>query len=231
VTSRTTLRRLILPAVMTLAMLGVLVSLGNWQLRRLAWKQELLAQIAQAEASPAVPLPANPEPYQKVRAEGTIRADRTALYGAFVRESPQGPRMGAELLAVMERKDGPPLLVDLGWVPQGALPSAEIWAGKRSVEGFIRAAERPGWFSAKDNPADRHFYTLDPAAIGAALGERLAPFTLIALGPTPPGGAPDPAHALPRPRNAHLSYAITWYGLAAALIVIFALWAQRTLRE
>ena len=44
-------------------------------------------------------------------------------------------------------------------------------------------AIRPGWFSATDNPATRQFYTLDPAAIGAALGlPRVAPFILVAMG-------------------------------------------------
>ena len=37
---RATMRRLIVPAVLTLAAFAVLVSLGNWQLRRLAWKEE-----------------------------------------------------------------------------------------------------------------------------------------------------------------------------------------------
>jgi surfeit locus 1 family protein len=51
----------------------------------------------------------------------------------------------------------------------------------------------------------------------------------VALGPTPPNGYPDPAKHLPRPPNNHLSYAITWYGLAAALVVIFVVWARKAL--
>ena len=76
----------------------------------------------------------------------------------------------------------------------------------------------------------RQFYTLDPEAIGRSLGlQHVAPFILIALGPTPPEHYPDPAKHLPRPPNNHLSYAITWYGLAVALVVIFALWARKVL--
>ena len=52
-------------------------------------------------------------------------------------------------------------------------------------------ATRPGWFSATDDPAARQFYTLDPAAIGAALGlPRVAPFILVALGPAAAGALP-----------------------------------------
>ena len=58
-----------------------------------------------------------------------------------------------------------------------------------------------------------------------------APFILVALGPAPPEGFPDPAKHLPRPPNNHLQYAITWYGLAAVLVVIFAIWSRKVLRE
>ena len=47
---------------MTAAMLAVLLGLGTWQVERLHWKQDVLSQIARAEAAPAVPLPDAPEP-------------------------------------------------------------------------------------------------------------------------------------------------------------------------
>jgi surfeit locus 1 family protein len=71
---------------------------------------------------------------------------------------------------------------------------------------------------------------LDAAAIGSALGlHDVAPFVLVAIGPRPPEQYPDPVRHLPRPPNNHLSYAITWYGLAVALVVIFVLWARKVL--
>ncbi|MBV8911687.1 MAG: SURF1 family protein, partial [Acetobacteraceae bacterium] len=71
---------------------------------------------------------------------------------------------------------------------------------------------------------------LDPEAIGAALGlGRVAPFVVVALGPST--SAPEPAHALPRPPNDHLQYAITWFGLAAACLGVFAAYARNLLRR
>ena len=99
-----------------------------------------------------------------------------------------------------------------------------------TVEGYIQPATSQAGSAPPDNPATRQFYTLDPAAIGAALGlQRVAPFVLVALGPPPPERYPDPARHLPQPPNNHLSYAITWYGLAVALVVIFVLWARKVL--
>jgi surfeit locus 1 family protein len=103
-----------------------------------------------------------------------------------------------------------------------------IPAGVTSIDGYVRPAEHPGLFSASDDPAARQFYTLDPQAIGTALGlQHVAPFTLVAMGPTPAAGYPDPARHLPRPPNNHLQYAITWYGLAVALLVIFGAYVRK----
>ena len=66
--------------------------------------------------------------------------------------------------------------------------------------------------------------------IGAALGlPGTAPYALVLLGPA--GSLPEPAQSLPRPRNNHLGYAITWYGLALSLIGVFAAFAWRNRKK
>jgi surfeit locus 1 family protein len=231
-------RRLIGPSLMTAAMLAVLLGLGTWQVRRLAWKEAILAQIAQAEASPPVPLApsdAVPPPFTKVAVTGTLMHDRSALFGADVRDTPAGPDLGAFLIEPLQRPGAPPLLVERGWVPVKRTTPVAMPQGEVTIAGYVHQADIPGLFAAHDDVVGRHFYTLNPAAIGAALGlERVAPFVLIALGPPPVPGAPIalpiPAEHLPQPPNNHLQYAITWYGLAAALVVIFAIWARKAVR-
>ena len=221
-------RRLLVPGLTTLAMLVVLCGLGTWQVQRLAWKTGILAQVDAAEARPAVPLPADPAPFLKVRVDGRFRGDLAALYAAEVHDLRDGPVMGGQLIVPLERAGADTILVDRGWVPQGRRDP--IPDGAMSVEGFVHPAEQPGLFAARDDPVARHFYTMDPPAIGAALGLQVAPFVLVAMGPTPPQGYPDPAQHLPRPPNNHLEYAITWYGLAVVLLVIFCLYARKVTR-
>jgi surfeit locus 1 family protein len=223
-----TARRLLVPAVSTVAMLLVLLGLGTWQVQRLAWKRGILSRIDAAEQLAPVPLGAAPPPFAKISVTGRLRTDLAARYGAQVMDTLAGAIPGAQLIVPLERPDGPPVLVDLGWVPEhgGApkLPEGDAV----TVAGFVRPPEHPGWFSATDDSAGRRFYTLDPASIGVALGLRaVAPFTVVALGPPPPDGAPIPAEHLPRPPNNHLQYAITWYGLAAALVVVFVIYARK----
>lgn len=224
-------RRLIGPGLMTLVMLAVLLGLGSWQVQRLHWKRAILAAIVRAEAAPPVPLAAAPDPYTKVAAVGHLRADLAALYGAEVRDTRTGPEMGGELIVPLERDGEVPVLVDRGWIPSTRRGPLAQPQGTVTVIGYVRPPDEQAWFSAKDDVPARQFFTLDPAAIGHALGYvAVAPFTLVALGETPPERWPDPAQHLPRPPNNHLSYAITWYGLAAALVVIFVLWARKTVR-
>ncbi|MGX9962059.1 SURF1 family protein [Roseomonas sp. F4] len=220
------MRRLLLPLLVVLPALAILLSLGTWQMDRLRWKTQLLADIAAAEAGPAIPLTANPAPYSKVAVTGRLDHAREALLGLEVR----GPVLGSHLLVPLLRDGAPALLVDRGWVPlEGAQPVRRP-EGLVTLEGYIRPGETAGPFAAQNDTAGRRFYSFVPADIGAALGlEQVAPFGLVALGTA--NGLPDPARSLPRPTNSHLGYAITWYGLALSLLGVFAVWARRRLKD
>lgn len=219
-------RRLLLPAAVTALALLVLLGLGTWQVERLAWKTDLLARFAAAETGPPQPLTDPPPPFGKVAVTGRFDHAREALVGLEV----QGTTLGARLVTPLLRADGPPILVDRGWVPferdrPVSHPDAEV-----TVTGWIRPGETAGWTSPTDDPVSRRFYTLDPAVIGAALGlPRVAPWVLVSLGPAE--GLPRPSTTLPRPTNNHLGYAITWYGLAAGLLGVFLVWARHRLKE
>ena len=229
-------RRLLVPAVMTAAILALACGLGFWQLQRLAWKTALLADIDRAEASPAISLPAlatpaDPPVFAKVRVEGHWLADRYALYGADVADTPAGPKMGARLIMALQRDGGAaPILVDRGWVPTDRAAGMAASRGGAAVEGYVRQPDRAGLFVPSDDPVQHRFYTLDPATIGPSLGlARTEPFVLVALGPATAGVYPMPAQRLPRPPNDHLSYAITWFSLGLVLVVIFLMYARKVL--
>ena len=230
-------RRFIVPGLSTVAMFAVLIALGTWQVYRLHWKQAILARIAVAEASPPIPLPPGPvtsppAPYTKIAVTGRFRFDLAARFGDEVRDTPEGAVIGYGQIVPLERDGAPDMLVLRGWVPEKRASALDEPAGLRIVTGYIRPGDGPHWFSPADDVADRWFYTLDPAAIGRTLGlARLEPFILVALGPSQPGLFPAPARELPRPPNNHLSYVVTWYGLAVALLIIFGAWVRKNVRS
>lgn len=235
-------QRIILPSFIALPILAVLLGLGAWQVQRLHWKLGILAELeAAASRPPVAPTSATP-PFTRIAATGRFRPGAEAIYGLEVR----GTTLGGSLVAVLEREGQPPLLVERGWVPlEGghvARPEGEV-----TVSGYARPSERHGLLSARDDPAARRFYTFDIRDMAEALGVPYAleyALTVVerrATGPVPSGlgttpaafsGAlPDPASAFPEPNNPHLGYAATWFGLAAAWVVIFLLWSRKRLSE
>ncbi|HET9147671.1 MAG TPA: SURF1 family protein [Acetobacteraceae bacterium] len=225
-------RRLIGPGIASFIGFWLLIALGVWQLHRYHYKQGILDAIARAQLAPPVPLPAHPSHYEKVAVAGRWMAGIAAFYGDQIRNSPHGQVQGGQLIMPLKRPDGRVMLVDLGWVEGRSPKPFPVPDGLVQVSGFLEPPNRPGLFSARDNPARRVFYTLDPRAIGRALGlSGVEDFTLMMLGPRPVAGGPIPAAALPHPPNNSLQYALTWFGLAMVLIFEFVFFARKRLIE
>ncbi len=220
-------RRLRWPALTTAAMLSLTLSLGTWQVRRLAWKTEILAEIDRGEQAAPVPLPLRPNPFQRVQVDGEYLPG-AARYGAEVRTGRAGAAMGAHVLALLRPDQGSPILVDRGWAPIDTEPPAP--PGRIRLEGYVRPPEPAGRLAIQDDAAARRYFALDPVRIGQTLGAgEVAPFTLVLMGP--PGSVPEPVRVLPRPPNDHLTYAITWFGLSAVLAVVFAVYARQVVQK
>ena len=197
-----------------------------WQLHRLAWKSRILAEIAVAERAPPIPLPPHPTPFEKVAVAGRLDLSRLATYGDDVRDVGGGVFQGTQLIAPLLRPGEAPLLVDLGWVPNGQRPATP--SGPVTLSGYMRPSEAPSWLSAPDDPRARRVYTLDAARIGAALGlAQVAPDILVVLGRQDTRHWPVPAEYLPRPPNDHLQYALTWFGFGGLCLIYFVLFARR----
>jgi len=234
-------QRIILPSFIALPILALLLGLGSWQIQRLNWKLGILAELEAAAARPPVAPAADTPAFTRIAATGRFRPGAEAMLGLEVR----GTSLGGDLIAVLDRPGAPPLLVDRGWAPMEG-GAVERPAGEVTVSGYARPTEHNP-LAATDDPAHRRFYTFDARAIAAALGVPDAlPYALTVvvpragaaapsgLGSTPApsrGPLPDPAAGFPEPNNPHLGYAITWFGLAAAWVAIFALWCRKRLSE
>ena len=96
----------------------------------------------------------------------------------------------------------------------------------------MRWPEAPSWFIAAHDAAGAIWFVRDQRAMAELKGwGAVAPFYIEQESPVPAGGLPHPAALKVRLRNDHLQYAITWYGLAAVLVVMFAIWTVRRRRE
>ena len=90
----------------------------------------------------------------------------------------------------------------------------------------MRWPETRHWFTPADDPVRNLWFARDPAAMAAAKALGSVPaFYVEQESPVPPGGLPRPGKlAVALPDN-HLQYALTWYGLALVLLIVFASWA------
>lgn len=242
------LRGLLVPALLSLVALAILVSLGNWQVRRLAWKEDLIARATGRPHEKVVDLPPAADwggldigdlEYRPFRLKGHFLNESEAWVFTSLGE-PRGRFSGPGywIVTPFALDSGGTVLVNRGFAPQGrqrpedrgeALPE-----GEATVVGLLRPDESPNVFTPDDRPEDNLFFARNIEAIAAAKGLTgpVAPFTIdLVAAETPPGGLPQAGETLIRFPNNHLQYAITWYGLALALVAIFIAFAAGRLRQ
>jgi surfeit locus 1 family protein len=238
-------RGLILPGLLSLSALAVLIGLGVWQLDRLAWKNDLIARVEARTRVPVAPLPPESEwknvnfendEYRRVTAHGTFRHDQEVLVYTVASEEPgrvAGP--GFFVLTPLLLPSGAAVIVNRGFVPLDRKDSATRKEGQATgrvtVAGLLRMPEDAGYFTPANDPAKNAWYRRDPAEIARALKlERAAPFTIDADRTPNPGGLPQGGGTRVNFPNNHLQYAVTWFGLALALIGVFAAFAWQRMR-
>lgn len=218
----------LLATAATVPALMVLVALGAWQLDRLAWKRDLTAMREAQLAAPAMPLPSAAEDwrawdFRPVIVEGEFRHDLEQLFGVAAIDG----QVGHRVLTPLIRPDGATVLIDRGWVPADrAHPAARRAgqiAGPVQVSGIARyrGAARPGWFTPDNRPEQSLWYWYDLDALEGALGLEVVPVVVEADATANPGGLPIGGQTRIALANNHLQYAITWFGLAAGLLVIW----------
>jgi surfeit locus 1 family protein len=231
-------RGLLIPTLFTLAMGAFLVSLGVWQLHRLAWKEAILARVAARVTAPPHPLPAPTEwprlkpddyEYRHIALDGTFDHSKEAL---VFRGTAAGP--GYFVLTPLRLADGAVVIVNRGFVPADrADPKTRLAgeiAGPVHVVGLMREPEPRNVFTPKDDPAAGHYFTRDPDLIATHFGLRdAAPFSVDADATPVPGGLPVGGTTELAIPNNHFSYALTWFGLAIGLFGVFAAFAWRKL--
>lgn len=140
---------------------------------------------------------------------------------------------GFDLITPMVLTSGGAVLVNRGWVPK-AWPEKDELTRRRptgTVErvGVLRAGGKGGNPWIPDNePARDQWYFTDAAQMAAKAGLSAAKPYIVKLTPgRDQAGYPKGPHASSRFRNKHLEYAITWFGLAATLVVIYVMYHVR----
>jgi surfeit locus 1 family protein len=225
----------------TLVGAGLLSGLGFWQLQRLHWKEAVLAQISARLDAPATPPPPrenwaalHPDDYdyRPVTLRGTFDHAKEAYLFRASATGAAGDGPGYEVLTPLRLVTGGVVVVNRGFVPAelqapARRQSGQI-AGEVTVTGLMRGPETRNMFTPADEPDKNLWFTRDPAALAALWGYKdVAPFSIDADATANPGGWPKGGATVLKIPNNHLSYALTWFALAATLVVVALVFVRR----
>lgn len=229
-------------AVLGLAAFAILIGLGTWQVQRLYWKEGLLATIEARRTAAPLPLAGIEARYQST---GDVDYTPVTATGIFRHSgerhflSTWKGQSGFFVYTPLELADGRFVFVNRGFVPYDLKDPAKRAVGQ--VEGEVTVTglarnpllQKPSSLVPDNDPAKNVFYWKDRDAMTASAGLRAAaeivPVFIDADAAPNPGGLPIGGVTLLDLPNSHLQYAVTWYGLAAALVAVLgvAWWRRR----
>ena len=234
-------RSLFWPTVATLVALTILIGLGTWQTQRLQWKLGLIHRIETLVHAAPVPVedvltraadPGQEIEYLHVKATGRFQHG----FERYLYASGEG-EWGWDVITPFALASGQVILVNRGFVPNRLLDRASrasgLPAGAIELTGLVRRprGDRP-WSVPSADIAKRQWYWPEIASIAASLpADAPRPITTLYIDSDPIHVQDPPAGGatnLDLP-NRHLEYVLTWYGLAGALAVIYALFAYQRL--
>ena len=223
------------PTVFALPIVLLCLGLGSWQIQRLFWKEGLIASRATAVAAPpvfasSIAGTAPAMEFHHVSDIGVFLHDKEIFVGA----TSEAGRNGYQVLTPLREPDGRIVFVNRGFIPAELKERAKRIAGEPAapvhIEGLLRLPPdgRPNWFLPDNRPDMNYWFWVDLPAMAAADNlDRVAPFYIDADATPNPGGWPRGGVTRLALPNDHLQYAITWFSLAVAMIVIYVLFHRR----
>lgn len=205
----------------TVAALAILIALGTWQARKIAPKAALIASIETGlAASPrALALGGVPRAYQRVTAAGHLMpAEPVRVFGTNLAGAP-----GYHLYLPFLPAGQPAIMLSLGWIPFDHRAPLDLpFDMPISLTGLWLPSATPGLLTPANDRAANVWHLADVAEMAIHFGlTEVQPMRLIA----------DPWRAAALPLggqvridipNRHREYMLTWYGLAAALLAVYA---------
>jgi surfeit locus 1 family protein len=218
---------------------AILMGLGVWQVKRLAWKEALLAQLAErAKADPADLAAAAARAASGEDVE-FLRVRFPAEYRHDAEKKMLAPYEGGQgwiIITPAVTPDGWAVIVDRGRLPDRQLDSATRPGGQVTLDGVIRTHARgKAYFDPANDPGANLWYWWDvPAMLSSSRlpdGLRPFPFVVQLVPAAAAPGFPKPEEPKATLANNHLGYAITWFGLAATLLAVAGVYVVQSRRR
>tara|TARA_B100000900_G_scaffold330753_1_gene291327 strand:- start:697 stop:1392 length:696 start_codon:yes stop_codon:yes gene_type:complete len=211
--------------------LSILIALGTWQIDRLGQKQDLLKKIYRVNEDITNFKYTNIDEnnlddwlYRKIEIHGNFMSQDSLFVFAHLSD-PRGKFGGAGYWVLNPYKslEGKVIIINRGFIPQNTFDqflSDSFKYKKNTITGYVRKFERKNLFTPNSNMDQGVLYLFDKNEIREMFRIKdIEPYFIDQI---------DQYSELPQSNetqlkfpNNHLSYAITWYGLATALLFIY----------
>jgi surfeit locus 1 family protein len=230
-------RLLLWPTLFTIPAFITLIGLGVWQLDRLDRKLNLIAQVESRMALAPERLPAD------ITDPDALKFRHITVTGTFLHEHEmhllahtERGQVGYQVITPLIQPDGRAVLVNRGWVPDTKRDPAARPEGQVTGEVTVTGLARPGWpqglFVPNNAPQANFWFWGDLDGMAKAAGlTQYAPVFVEADATPNPGGLPVGGQTRITFTNDHLQYAITWFCLAIALVVIFIIYHRTQVQK
>lgn len=199
-----------------------LVSLGLWQLQRLAWKEGVLATIETRIAAEPVSLPEAPDPeadrYRAVRFEGEILPEELHVFWVTGAEG-----AGYRVISPFVTDEGRRILVDRGYIRATDKENTRP-TGRAELTGNLLWPDEGDWTTPPPEVDTNILYARDIAYMSERLNTEPL-LVVVRTGAENPTPLPVSTKGIP---NNHLQYVITWFSLALIWAAMTAAFLLRT---
>ena len=214
----------------------IFMRLGIWQADRKAEKQMLFEQFENAPVLSLEEALRQQKRFARVEARGRYDPDRHILLDNKIFNG----RAGVHVLTPFSLENGTQILVNRGWLPLAAdrrsLPAVPTDGRERIVRGIFNRPSTGGQRLGEADIVKRDDWPqlityLDMNSVGEALDTTLEPW-LVQLDADDASGFEDRQwQAAVMTPEVHGAYALQWFALAAAALVIWIILGIRRARS
>jgi surfeit locus 1 family protein len=218
------------PSIVSVIVFLILLSFGTWQIKRLFWKEALIERyLLQSQSNPIK------DPIQ-LKNKNVEEFKATEISGSFLHKKEiyitgktfEG-NAGFHVITPFKLIDNSIILVNRGWVSESYRDPEKrkfsLIKDNIVLEGIIRYPQKKGYFVPENDGEKGFWFTIKPQEIFNFIklkaNNLIENYYIDALRQGKKLTLPIGITGKPRLRNQHLSYAITWYGLALSLLFVY----------
>ena len=216
-------------SVVAIPAFAVLLMLGTWQLQRLQWKNDLISSFEARSHAPAIAPPTidaltDDYEFRHLALTGIFAHDKELYITGKTYEG----NAGFHVVTPMTLTDGRIIMVNRGWVSEDYRDPSKrefsLISGEVTVDAILRMPGKKGYFVPENEPDNGFWFTMNPLQMITHLGladNGITVFYADSLRTSDVVTLPIAAKTELNLRNAHLSYAMTWYGIALGLLAVY----------